>query len=202
MAKDIANGIVRGRGVTKPAQATAAVGLVLFGPNVEPIYFNSEALRIFAYPHKPAKNNQLNGMVEKLRPLVAQQLSNPSSPSLTELLSGRRRYRCRIFLLEHGAQGKSQPSVALTVERHGNRGEVFDILEEEFRLTTRERQAVELLAEGLTSKEIAVRMKISPNTVKAFLRLVMIKMGVTTRSGIVGKVVEAGRYGFGRVASG
>jgi DNA-binding CsgD family transcriptional regulator len=31
-------------------------------------------------------------------------------------------------------------------------------------------------------------MKISANTVKVFLRLVMVKMGVSTRSGIVGKI--------------
>ena len=45
-----------------------------------------------------------------------------------------------------------------------------------------------MLLQGLTSKEIAVRMGISPNTVKAFLRLVMVKMGVSTRSGIVGRI--------------
>jgi DNA-binding CsgD family transcriptional regulator len=47
---------------------------------------------------------------------------------------------------------------------------------------------VEYLIQGLTSKEIAVRMNISPNTVKAFLRLVMVKMKVSTRSGIAGKI--------------
>ena len=47
--------------------------------------------------------------------------------------------------------------------------------------------------QGLTSKEIAVRMKISPNTVKAFLRLVMVKMKVSTRSGIAGKLKEHDR---------
>ena len=45
------------------------------------------------------------------------------------------------------------------------------------------------LLEGLTSKQIAERMSISTNTVKAFLRLIMIKMDVSTRSGIVGKAV-------------
>jgi len=47
---------------------------------------------------------------------------------------------------------------------------------------------VEYLLQGLTSKEIAARMNISPNTVKAFLRLVMVKMKVSTRSGIAGKI--------------
>jgi DNA-binding CsgD family transcriptional regulator len=36
-------------------------------------------------------------------------------------------------------------------------------------------------------------MKISPNTVKAFLRIVMVKMGVSTRSGILGKVIGPGK---------
>ena len=32
-------------------------------------------------------------------------------------------------------------------------------------------------------------MSISPNTVKAFLRVIMVKMGVTSRSGVVGKIL-------------
>jgi len=50
------------------------------------------------------------------------------------------------------------------------------------------RMQVQVPAERV-SKEIAERMKISPSTVKAFLRLVMVKMSVSTRSGIVGKVL-------------
>ena len=60
----------------------------------------------------------------------------------------------------------------------------------QFRLTQREQETVGLLTLGLTSKEIASRMNISPNTVKAFFRLVMTKMAVSTRSGIVGKIAR------------
>jgi len=63
---------------------------------------------------------------------------------------------------------------------------------QQYNLTSRELQAVELLMDGLRSKEIALRMQISPNTVKAFLRLVMLKMGVSTRSGIVGRCSSRG----------
>jgi len=59
-----------------------------------------------------------------------------------------------------------------------------------FGFTPREAVAVQLLMQGLTSKEIATRMGISPNTVKAFLRLAMLKSGVTTRSGIIGKFLQ------------
>ncbi|PYU93391.1 MAG: hypothetical protein DMG08_10290 [Acidobacteria bacterium] len=40
-------------------------------------------------------------------------------------------------------------------------------LAELYRLTGREREAIGYLLQGLTSKEIAVRMEISPNTVKS-----------------------------------
>ena len=93
-------------------------------------------------------------------------------------------------MLEPDPSRPSVPSIAITVER--DRGALRD-LAERFQLTDREREAVEHLAEGLTSKEIALRMKVSPNTVKTFLHLVMIKMGVTTRSGVIGKMIGAGR---------
>ena len=60
----------------------------------------------------------------------------------------------------------------------------------QFSLTQREQETVGFLVEGLTTKEIAQRMHISPHTVKAFIRLVMIKMDVATRAGVIGKIVE------------
>jgi DNA-binding CsgD family transcriptional regulator len=78
--------------------------------------------------------------------------------------------------------------VALLLERNTTSSLVLEEIAKQFDLTQRERETVELLLQGLTSKEIASRMAISPNTVKAFLRLVMVKMGVSTRSGIVGRI--------------
>ncbi|MGB7821682.1 MAG: helix-turn-helix transcriptional regulator, partial [Candidatus Sulfotelmatobacter sp.] len=77
----------------------------------------------------------------------------------------------------------------LILERYSSRSAALSQLSQEFDLTVREQETVQLLLQGLTSKEIAARMDISPNTVKAFLRLVMVKMGVSTRSGIVGRIV-------------
>ena len=61
----------------------------------------------------------------------------------------------------------------------------------EFRLTHRESQCVALLLQGMTTKEIAQVINLSPNTVKSFLRLIMAKMDVSTRSGVVGKILFA-----------
>ncbi len=45
-------------------------------------------------------------------------------------------------------------------------------------LTTREREALQLLAEGLTSKEIAARMSIAVSTVETYRRQIMAKLDV------------------------
>jgi DNA-binding CsgD family transcriptional regulator len=78
----------------------------------------------------------------------------------------------------------------LLLERHSFSAAGLSDALGQFDLTPRELETVTLLVEGLTSKQIAARMNISPNTVKAFLRLVMVKMDVSTRSGIVGKIVD------------
>jgi len=58
-----------------------------------------------------------------------------------------------------------------------------------FRLTPREAEALELFMTGLSTKEVAARMQISPSTAKAFLRMVNIKMGVSGRAEMMSKVL-------------
>jgi DNA-binding NarL/FixJ family response regulator len=60
---------------------------------------------------------------------------------------------------------------------------------QQFNLTQREREALEYLLQGLSGKEIANWMNVSPNTVKAFLRLIMTKMGVSSRSAVMRKII-------------
>jgi DNA-binding CsgD family transcriptional regulator len=62
-------------------------------------------------------------------------------------------------------------------------------ISEQFQFTPRQRQAVELLLRGLTNKEIADRMAISLHTVKFLFRLVMFKLGVSSRAGIIASII-------------
>jgi len=64
---------------------------------------------------------------------------------------------------------------------------------QQFNLTQREQEVLKHLLQGLTGKAIANRMNISPNTVKAFLRMIMIKMGVSSRSEMVIKIIMTQR---------
>jgi DNA-binding NarL/FixJ family response regulator len=57
-------------------------------------------------------------------------------------------------------------------------------------LTAREREVLELLAQGLTNKEIAGRLVITTNTVKRHLKSIFEKLGVSTRAAAAAKAVR------------
>jgi DNA-binding CsgD family transcriptional regulator len=115
--------------------------------------------------------------------------SSGESPFVTEFRSGRRRYFCRAFLVDSAAKEPFQPSIAILLER-GPAGRVpLSQVCQQFKLTQREREVLEYLLQGMSSKVIANRMSLSPSTVKAFLRLIMIKTGASSRSAMVGKIL-------------
>jgi len=84
------------------------------------------------------------------------------------------------------------------LHRNSSAAEAIDEVAADFRLTEREKQALSGVCLGLSSKDLAKRMNISPNTVKAFLRIIMVKMGVTTRAAVVAKILERNANAGGR----
>ncbi len=100
-------------------------------------------------------------------------------------------FTCRIFLMQPHTDGHGRsPLIAVHLKKEVSIPDVVRHAAAEYRLTQREQEAVVGICMGLTSRELADRMSISPNTVNAFLRTIMLKMGVTTRAGVVGKLLE------------
>jgi DNA-binding CsgD family transcriptional regulator len=172
---------------TKIEQESPA-GLLVVDSGNRPVYANAEAIRVLAYPEDPEKIKSSGGyLAEKIRFVVLNGEGTTRLPAERDFVSGRRHYRCRSFVLESSSSKLAARIVGVIMERVHQASFLVSSIGDEFHLTRREREAVSLLSEGLTSKEIAGRMQISPNTVKTFLRLTMIKMGVSSRSGILGK---------------
>jgi len=167
-------------------------GVLLLNGKLDPIYLNLEVVKILGYPDAARASDVPNGFLgERIRTVFGSvgPASGPSFP--TELISGRRRYICRKLSVNAVLPSSESALVAVLLERNNPRSFDGSRVAAQFRLSQRERETMELLVRGFTSKEIAHRMRISPNTVKAFLRLIMVKMNVTTRSGLVARVFDS-----------
>lgn len=103
--------------------------------------------------------------------------------------AGGHEYSCRGFLLKAENEA-AEPVVALYLRRELSLFDAVHQIAAEYHLTDREQEALIGISRGLSSKEVAAQMKISPNTVKAFLRLIMIKMGTASRAGLVAKLLN------------
>jgi DNA-binding CsgD family transcriptional regulator len=103
---------------------------------------------------------------------------------------GEAGYNCRVFVMHPHNGALAGRMLAIYVKRDRSVTEAVRRVGRSYHLTAREQEALVGISMGLTSRQLAARMNISPNTVNAFLRLIMVKMGVTTRAGIVGKLIN------------
>jgi DNA-binding CsgD family transcriptional regulator len=156
------------------------------------ISFNTEAMKVLSYPYNLAGlERQEDFIAGKVRSSLLRPESMSESPFVTEFRSGRRRYFCRVFLVAADSKDPSQPSLAVLLERGPSEVIPLSQVSQQFNLTQREREALGYLLQGLSSKAIANRMSISPNTVRAYMRMLMVKTGVSSRSAMVSKIILA-----------
>jgi len=174
-----------------PTPITADVGLVLMDLSLNLIACDRGAASILNYASQSgASPGGLANLPTELLDMLRNRQPNDSSPLKTHIRIGLCEYVCRAYFVE-GPEGVFvQPILALHLERDLSASDAASEVGSRYNLTEREMEALKGILIGLGSKEVAERMNISPNTVKAFLRLIMIKMGVTTRAGIVAKVLQ------------
>jgi DNA-binding CsgD family transcriptional regulator len=165
--------------------AQCGTAFLLTDLNWKPIYTNDAAVLILHYPDEARANTNPAAVQERIRSIFKAEHFTTGSPP-TSFLSGRRHYVCRPFLLE---SHNRSPIIALVLERCPRGPVELSRVSQRFHLSRRESETVQHLSHGLTTKEVAQRMGVSPNTVKQFVRLIMSKMRVTRRSGIIGKLL-------------
>ena len=163
-------------------------GFLLLDAELNLIGSNGHALQILCFPSEASRMKQPKVFIaDRVRTTLLDRDPWSRTAFVKEFKSGKRRYICKVSQIECGGNYSVRPAFAVLLERDAASGSSLTEISAQFGLTRREGETVEFLLQGLTSKEIGTRMQISPNTVKAFLRLVMVKMKVSTRSGIAGK---------------
>jgi DNA-binding CsgD family transcriptional regulator len=172
--------------------APSANGFLLLDTGFNLLAANEPALQILCFPSQADRIKQPKVFIaDRVRTALVDHRNHEGRTFVKEFTSGKRRYICKSFRVDCDGRYSVQPAFAVLLERDAAGSSVLKEISEQFDLTQRECETIEFLLQGLTSKEIATRMKISPNTVKAFLRLVMVKMKVSTRSGIAGKIAAS-----------
>ena len=181
-----------GHDSSRGRQESQGVGFLLLDATLRPIYANEDALAILSYPGFPSRiKGSDNSLQNKIRSLLPGNF--PPSKFLNEVASGKRCYQLRAFSVKSSLGDGRGPVVALLLERNQPGAFNLESVTRKFRLTKRETETVKLLLQDLSTKQIASRMDISPNTAKAFLRSVMIKVGAENRTGIIARLLQASK---------
>jgi len=168
--------------------AATSEGFLLLDSVLRLMFYNRLAAEILTYPQKPEGLKDLKGfLTAKINSTLFRVQGSRTLWPISEFQSGRRRYHCRAYRLDTPVNGNGNASLAVILERFSGNSLTLDQVGDRFHLTVREQEVLKHLLVGRTTKEIATGMEISPHTVKGFLRMIMAKMGVSTRSGIVGK---------------
>jgi DNA-binding CsgD family transcriptional regulator len=165
------------------------IGLIVTDTSFKLQAFNIDALQILSFPQPLEKiPDSYAWLAARIRSFFER-----SSP-VRQIKSGQRTYLCKSFPVKLDGNGQKidRHGLVLLLERKSSGVINMEHIAERFALTERECETVRLLFEGLSSKEIASRMEISHHTVNAFVRLIMVKMGVSSRSGIIGKIARTG----------
>lgn len=168
--------------------ALADDGLLVLDASLNPVAADRGAAAILATANQDSPGQALHLPPELAEPLKEHQANG--LPANLQFRAGNAGYNCRAFIMNPQNAETGQVLVALHFQKDNSVSNSIARVAAHYHLTEREQQALEGIAAGLTSKEIASGMNISPNTVKSFLRIIMLKMDVPTRVGLVGKLLE------------
>lgn len=189
---------VRRRVAPRPAIARFGIaptladdGLLVMDAFLNPIAADPGATAILTIANQGANRSSPSSLFLPLELQAVLKDYDPKDlPSNVPFRVGNTGYNCRAYVIHPQHLENGPPMIAIHFQKDTCVNNSIARVAALYHLTDREQQALQGIAAGLTSKEIAAGMSISPNTVKSFLRIIMLKMGVATRVGLVGKLLE------------
>jgi len=173
-----------------PVAGIAETGVILIDLSFRVIAQDQGAPTILTDFRDPGTDQPPPLIPRRISEVVRARNLNSISGLRVKLQGATSVYRCTIYKVEPPDLGSAPAMLALHFQRGLSADDAIDQIAKAGNLTEREVEVLRGLSIGMTSKEIALRMSISPNTVKSYIRLIMVEIRVTTRSGIVGKLLE------------
>ncbi len=172
----------------------------------EVVFQNQEATRILAYQSASARGNEsfpeilsLCSKWKELLKMKADEMASSgkdaehgqvSTPIFLEMIkSGRRRYVVRGMVLLGQKSETEEVNYLFLLDRITPEKINIALIARQWQLSPREQDIVRLLLEDRSNKEIAHILKLSINTVKAYLKMLMRKLNASSRAGIVSCVL-------------
>lgn len=172
---------------------------VIYRPNIKEeknrIFFSEEARSVFSPPAPEGEKvsiPDISTLCKKWKKSLDQMEEAGEVKGHIDILqSWRRRYTVRgvrlIRKVPHSR--KEEENYLFIIERlNPNNLNISELLKK-WNLNRREEEIVRLIIEDYGNKEIAYRLGISINTVKGYLKLLMRKLGVHTRAGLISTIL-------------
>ena len=167
----------------------------------EMVFYNKEALQILSLSDFSQKKGSISlcgicSICSKWKGCLEKGISNPSESdeggdseaNFIEIIkSGLRLYTVRGLVLSGHQQTKQeQETVFMFIFERVSPGRLnLPQVARQWRLNNREQDMVRLLLEDKGNKEIAHTLGLSIDTVKGYMKLLMRKLGVASRTGII-----------------
>ena len=165
------------------------VGLVLLDSSFKMLAFDRGAAAILGDAENGAKHLAPSSIPQEIRKAMLDVRPSNLAQFKLRFRRGRHGYQCRVFPVLAADASFPGELLVLHFERDWSPEDRLSELSAEYQLTSREHEVLSGIAMGLSSKELADRMDISPGTVKSFIRMIMAKLGVKTRGAILAKLL-------------
>ena len=91
-------------------------------------------------------------------------------------------------MLHASAALGDEPGRVAVILQDPTPGSIAPLIAAAYGLTTRERELTELILQGYATRDIAVRLFLSPHTVQEHLKSIFAKTGVHSRRELIGNV--------------